>query len=292
MGRQSDHVSGQSTGCDLMAWFEGESGNRLWYEDRGTGTPIVFIHGWCMSSAVWRLQAEGLPDSFRVITIDLQGHGKSPANSGGFHINGCAGDIAGLFESLCLQDALLAGWSLGSLIALHVFELLRERLSGLVLISGTPRFTQGDGFPYGLLKSEVDGMIKKVQRSVRRSLEGFTARMFATGELDDPALAALVHELLSAVPVPAADVVLQALDALVETDLRDRLAVIDLPTLIISGDSDVICLPQASEYLEHQISSARRIVFTGCGHAPFITQSIRFNACLETFRGMVIARAH
>jgi pimeloyl-[acyl-carrier protein] methyl ester esterase len=275
-----------------MAWFEGDSGRRLWYEEHGTGTPIVFIHGWCMSSAVWRLQREGLSDSFRVITIDLPGHGTSPPHAGGFHINGCAGDIAGLFESLDLHTALLVGWSLGSLIALEACVLLRERLSGLVLTAGTPRFTQGDGFPYGLSRIEVEGMTRKVQRSLRRALEGFNARMFALGELDDPSLTAMVHELLSSVPMPTVDVALQALDSLVETDQRDRLALIDLPTLIMSGDCDVICLPQASAFLAQRIPSARQMVFYGCGHAPFLTQSTRFNACLEDFRGMVSGRGH
>jgi pimeloyl-[acyl-carrier protein] methyl ester esterase len=275
-----------------MAWFQADSGNSLWYEDRGSGTPIVFIHGWCMSSAVWRLQREGLSDSFRVITIDLPGHGNSPSPAGGFHINGCAIDITGLFDFLQLHHAVLAGWSLGSLIALESCVQLRERLAGLVLIAGTPRFTQGEGFPYGLPRIEVDGMISKVQHSLRRALEGFSARMFASGELDDPSLAAMIRELLSSVPQPTTDVAIQALDALAESDLRDRFALIDLPTLIMNGDCDVICLPQASTFLAQQILSARQIQFTGCGHAPFLTQSTRFNACLEEFRGMVSGSAH
>lgn len=275
-----------------MAWYAADSGARLWYEDRGAGTPIIFIHGWCMSSAVWRLQSEGLLDTFRVITIDLPGHGRSSLGYGGFQIKGCAGDIAGLFQSLNLQYALLAGWSLGSLIALESFMLLRDRLSGLVLIGGTPRFTQGGGFPYGLSRIEVDGMIRKVQRSLPRALEGFTARMFASGELDTPSLAATVRELLSSVPLPTTDAALQALEALLESDLRDRLDLIDLPTLIMNGDRDVICLPQASGFLAQGISGAQRIEFAGCGHAPFLTESARFNACLDEFRGKVGARGH
>jgi len=275
-----------------MAWYADDSGSRLWYEERGTGTPIVFIHGWCMSSAVWRLQLEGLSDSFRVIAIDLPGHGKSPLPAGGFHLKGCADDLAGLFGFLDLHKALLAGWSLGSLIALESFVLLRERLSGLVLIGGTPRFTQGDGFPYGLARIEVEGMAGKVRRSLRRALEGFRARMFASGELDDPPLAAMIGELLASMPLPDAEVALQALDALLESDLRDRLALIDLPTLVVNGDCDVICLPQASEFLAQRIPSARQALFAGCGHAPFLTQSGRFNAYLEEFRGMASGHAH
>ena len=275
-----------------MAWYAGDSGVRLWYEERGSGTPIVFIHGWCMSSAVWRLQLEGLSDAFRVITIDLPGHGRSLPPAGGFHVTGCAVEIAGLCESLDLDNFLLAGWSLGSLIALESFVHLRERLSGLVLIAGTPRFMEGDGFSYGLSRIEVDGMNRKVQRSLRRALEGFTARMFAPDELHDPSLAAMVAELLSGVPLPTTELALQALDALVESDLRDRLALIDLPTLIMNGDRDVICLPPASAFLVQHIPTARQTLFAGCGHAPFLSQSRRFNADLEEFGRMVGGRAH
>jgi pimeloyl-ACP methyl ester esterase len=275
-----------------MAWYAAGSGSRLWYEECGSGTPIVFIHGWCMSSAVWRLQREGLPDTFRVITVDLPGHGKSSPHAGMFSIKGCAIDLAGFFESLGLHNALLAGWSLGSMIALESFPGLRDRLCGLVLIAGTPRFTQCDDFPYGLSRLEVEGMTGKVQRSLRRALEGFITRMFAPGELDEPSQASKVQELLSSLPLPTTDAALQALDALVETDLRDRLALIDLPTLVMNGDCDVICLPQASGYLAHRIPSARQVLFAGCGHAPFLTQSARFNAHLEEFRGMVTGREH
>jgi pimeloyl-ACP methyl ester esterase len=275
-----------------MAWHATNSGSRLWYEERGAGTPIVFIHGWCMSSAVWCMQQEGLSDSFRVITIDLPGHGHSSPPVGGFHLEGCALQLAGFFESLGLHDALLAGWSLGSLIALEAFAFLRDRLSGLVLIAGTPRFTQGADFHYGLSRPEVDGMTRKVQRSLHRALDGFTALMFASGELDDPSLTLLVHKLLSTVPMPTTDVALQALDALLETDLRDRLALIDLPTLVLNGDCDVICLPQASEYMAQRILSARQFVFAGCGHAPFLTQSNLFNENLKEFRRMVSGREH
>jgi len=275
-----------------MAWFEGETGDRLWYDDQGAGTPIVFIHGWCMSSEIWRLQREGLPDTFRIITVDLPGHGRSPAPPGGFHLKGCADAIAGLCAYLRIDSALLAGWSLGSLVALEACEAVGERLAGLVLVAGTPHFTRGDGFPYGLSRMEVDGMARKVRRSIRRALDGFTDRMFAPGELAEPALAGTVAGLLASVALPDTGVALQALDVLVETDLRERLALIDRPTLIVSGECDVICPPQASEFMAQRIRSAHQAVFTGCGHAPFLTQSRRFNACLEEFRGVVSGRAH
>jgi len=266
-----------------MPWFENAAGHRLWYEEYGAGTPVVFIHGWCMSSAVWELQREGLSGSSRVIMLDLPGHGNSPPESDSFHMSGCATDIAGLLEYLDLHDVILAGWSLGAFIAIEAFQLCKERLSGLVLISGTPRFVQSDDFPYGLMRVEADGMANKVRRSLQRALKGFVARMFAAGELRSDR----VNEILSSIQAPTTEVALSALAALVEADMRGRLASISCPTLVMYGDADVICLPKASEFMARLIPMSLPVMFSGCGHVPFITQSRKFNACLEEFMGRV-----
>lgn len=263
-----------------MSWFENHGISRLWYDECGSGTPIVLIHGWCMSSAVWALQREGLADSYRVITLDLRGHGATPPHPDGFGIRGCAMDIVGLINNLGVGDVIVAGWSLGALIAIETLLLCTERVSGLVLISGTPQFVQSVDFPYGVVRSEADGMAKKVCRSVQRARDGFLTRMLVPGEDGS----GFVHSLLSSVPVPATDVALQALDALVTADMRDSLSMISCPTLILNGDSDVICLPQASEFMSQQILTSRQVIFSECGHVPFLSQSSKFNECLEGFR--------
>jgi pimeloyl-[acyl-carrier protein] methyl ester esterase len=199
---------------------------------------------------------------------------------GDFTIKGCAGDVACLLQHLNIYNAIVAGWSLGALIAIETFLLCKERLAGLVLISGTPRFVQADDFPFGLLRKEADGMAIKVRRSLHRALNGFVARMFAAGEIQSDR----VHRLLSSVPVPTAHVVLLALEALLEADMRDSLTSINCPTLIMYGDSDSICLPKASEFMAAQIPKSHKVEFAGCGHVPFLTQSSEFNEFLEDFR--------
>ena len=266
-----------------MPWFENDSGNRLWYEEHGTGTPIILIHGWCMSSAVWKFQVKGLSDSFRVITIDLRGHGNSPAHPDGFHVNGSVSDIIGLIGKLDVKGAIVAGWSLGALIAIETCLLHKECVSGVVLISGTPRFVRSVDFPFGLSQAEAEGMAKKVHRNVFRAREGFLNRVLAAAEDES----GCIRRLLSSVFVPSAAVALEALEALVNADVRVRLASIACPALIISGDSDVICLPQASAFLSRQIPHSQLVVFSGCGHVPFLTQSRKFNECLENFRDIV-----
>jgi pimeloyl-ACP methyl ester esterase len=265
-----------------MPWYENSAGENLWYEEQGEGPPLVLLHGWCMSSAIWRFQMDQLCSSFRVIAPDLAGHGRSPA-ADGCHLEGFAADIAALFRHLDLSGALLAGWSLGAQAALQTVPLIIERLDGLVLICGTPCFTSRDGFPYGLSRVEADGMTLKIRRNIKRALDGFIARMFAPGELDDARLADDIRTLLAAVAVPETETALQSLEALTKADLRDELAAVALPTLLISGELDVICPASASTYMAGLISGCEQVMLKGCGHAPFLTRSAVFNKLLIEF---------
>ena len=266
-----------------MPWYENESGVRLWYEERGTGPALVLLHGWCMSSAVWSFQLEQLSGIFRVIAPDLRGHGRSERSGDGYSFEKFAADIAALFRHLDLRQAILAGWSLGAQVALLASPLLRERLAGLALISGTPRFTATDDFPHALDEAEASGMGLKVRRNIGRALEGFTRRMFAAGELDDEALAGRIRALLATVPLPDPEIALASLQALATADMRSLLPETDLPTLIISGDIDQICLPQASKYMAQRIQSSCHVVLQGCGHAPFLAHSRQFNEEISSF---------
>lgn len=266
-----------------MPWYANDNGERLWYEERGRGPAIVLLHGWCMSSAVWRLQMEGMAGSFRLIAPDLAGHGRSEQSGGGCRFQALSADIAALFHHLDLAGVLLAGWSLGAQVALQAFARLRERLSGLALISATPRFVADTDFPWALAGVEALGMGVKLRRNTARARAGFSARMFAPGELDDPDLADRIRDLLADIPCPETEVALQSLHALAEADMRALLPAIDLPTLIINGDRDEICLPGASDYMAQRIPTCNQVVLHGCGHAPFLTRSREFDASLADF---------
>ena len=123
----------------------------------------------------------------------------------------------------------------------------------------------------------------KVQRNKERALNGFYSRMFAEGELEVHSSAAEIKQLLSEITTPDTAGVLDALDALSRTDMRPLLPAVDVPTLILNGGQDQICLPQASSYLKTHVCGAEQIVYPHCGHAPFLTHSEQFNADLICF---------
>jgi pimeloyl-[acyl-carrier protein] methyl ester esterase len=236
-----------------------------------------------MSSAVWFNQVDDLVETFRVITIDLPGHGNSSPTVEEFSIRGCSEAIAGLLDHLGLCGVLLGGWSLGAQIAMDTYTLIRDRMSGLVLIGATPHFTQTENYPFGLSPLEADGMALKVRRNIQRARDGFLTRMFLPGEFQEDLSANSALELLRSIPLPSATVALQSLHALVAADFRDSIRYIDLPTLLLNGDGDEICLPGAAGYIADRLQNCRHITFPGCGHAPFISRPAHFNEHLIEF---------
>ncbi len=266
-----------------MPWFENRKGERLWYEDEGVGCPVLLLHGWCMSSAVWKYQFEERAPSVRLLAPDLRGHGRSREVSGGLDFNSFTLDLVDFCEALDLTKVVLVGWSMGAQIALQASAELSGRLSGMVLVAATPRFTASDDFPYGLSDNEARGMRLKVQRNRDRALEGFYTRLFVDGELERHAAATEIRQILSAIVTPDTEAVLDALDALAGTDMRPLLGTIATPTLIVNGAQDRICLPQASSYLKQQIPNAVQVIFPECGHAPFLTHAQQFNAEIMKF---------
>ena len=274
-----------------MPWYPNSLGDQLWYEERGEGTPLVLVHGWCMSSAVWNsILIES--KHFRVIALDLRGHGNSKQSLKGHGFKELADDVSALFDYLDIKGAILAGWSLGAQVALQAFSQLHDRLAGVVLVSGTPCFTASEDFPHALSKLEGQGMALKIRNNLKRTLDGFVQRMFASGELDNEVLATQINLIMAAVPAPDILVALECLQALLEADMRSLLDTVDLPTLIINGDQDRICLPKASDFMARRIAGSEHLVIKGCGHAPFLSNGLIFETALENFSRRIRERSN
>lgn len=258
----------------------------IYYEDTGKGRPVLFVHGWCMSSAVWGLQRAAIAEQHRFVALDLRGHGQSalPA-AGGDGFSGYAEDIVRLVGQLDLQEIVAVGWSLGAQALLKAYPLLKERIAGLVLVGATPRFSAAPHFPYGLPIKEAEGMRLKVRRNLARALDGFHRNLFAEHELDDRETARQVADLLSLVTMPAVAAAVEGLETLMQEEVMEEAAQVICPTLLLHGDQDRVCLPDASIWLQQVIPGSRRNSYAGCGHAPFLSRASQFNQDLLTFIG-------
>ncbi len=263
-----------------MPFLETSPGVEIYYEETGHGRPLVMLHGWAMSGRVWQFQRE-LAASCRLLLPDLAGHGRSSAPPAGLTLSGLVNDICQLFNQLGLTDAVLLGWSLGSQVALASFPRLRERLAGLVLVGATPRFTATDGYPHGLVASELKGMGLRLKRNYNKTMGEFFRGMFAPGELSREQEERIAREIVMGGHLPEQPVAMAALDILAATDLRQELLTVDRPILLLHGSTDPICPVGAARFLCQQLPQARLKEFAGIGHAPFLSRPADFNAELR-----------
>jgi pimeloyl-ACP methyl ester esterase len=268
-----------------MPFLETPTGVTIHYEDSGTGLPLVLVHGWGTSGVVWRFQTP-LAEGCRLITVDLRGHGRSSSPSFDYGLTDLTDDLVTLFTELSLADATLLGWSLGAQVVLAAVPRLRERLSDIVLVGGTPRFTLTDGYDHGLPPSELRGMGLGVRRDFKKTMGGFFRQMFAPGELSREQENFIAREIVMAGRLPDPAVALATLEILETTDLREALPAVDLPIFLIHGVADSICLPGASRFMARHLPLARLVELEGVGHAPFMSRPDEFNRILYDFLGV------
>lgn len=249
--------------------------------DRGSGPPLVLLHGWSLGAAVFDGMPEAITEGRRVVAPELRGHGASPA-SGPFTLGDLAGDLARLLEDLDLRGASLLGWSLGAQVALAALPRIRPRVARLALVSATPCFTVRDDWPHGVPGRAVESLALRVRRDAPRAAARFFDGMFAEGELDGEARARATG-IRGAIPAPEPAAALAGLEILATADLRPALGAVDLPVLVIHGERDPVCPPGAGRALAAAIPGARLRELPGAGHAPFLSRPEAFAAALRPF---------
>jgi pimeloyl-[acyl-carrier protein] methyl ester esterase len=246
------------------------SGAALHVEEAGSGRPLVLLHGWSFSSAALLGPLAPLAARARLVAPDLRGHGRS-GGAGPFCLDDLAADVLQVFTALDLRGAVLAGWSLGAIVALAALPALEGRVSALALVAGTPCFTVREGWPHGLADRTVEAVAAQVRRDPGRAVGRFFEGMFAPGELDAPGRARADASRAGA-PVPPAASLLAALDVLRTADVRAALHAAATPTLVLHGDADPVCPPGAAHALAGAIPRARLLLVPGAGHAPFLSR--------------------
>ena len=138
----------------------------IYYEDSGTGLPVVFIHGWPLNGSMWEYQVTQLPQQgLRCITYDRRGFGKSDRPFGCYGYNTLAGDLKALLDELDLHEVTLVGFSMGGGEIAKYFSLYGgERVAKVVLISAVvPFMLQTEDNPDGVPQEAFDKMLKEIK---------------------------------------------------------------------------------------------------------------------------------
>ena len=245
-------------------------------ETIGSGPDLVLLHGWAMHAGIFAPLSERLVQDFRVHLVDLPGHGYSREDLQHLEPVQCAGALAAR-----LPRAVWVGWSLGGLVALHAALDHPQRVRGLVTIASSPRFVAAPDWPHGV-KLEI---FQQFDAGLRSDYRATIERFLALEALGSERTRACLHELRAHVferGEPALAALAQGMHVLETSDLRARLAELNMSSLWLSGRRDRLVPPAALRWAAQQSPQGRFVEFPS-GHAPFIGHVDEVAAAIRTF---------
>jgi pimeloyl-ACP methyl ester carboxylesterase len=299
-----------------------DDGGRIHVIERGQGTPIVLLHGFMLSGALWAHQLRDLALQHRVIAPDFRGHGSSVPGTSGFSLGADPGlvdelradvrvavaqegspavrrmarDIRAVLDALDVEHALVVGHSMGGMVALQLAhdtptDELHRRVAGLVLVSTTGGpFTKVPGFG-GMARLAGPASARAMSLADRwgvRTVASQDLRWWLTrvgfGAEAPPAQVRFVEGLHLAT---ASSTLSELIPALALFDLSKWLGTIDLPALVVVGSNDRLTPPRHALRTAAALPRSELVELPRCGHMPMIERRHEFTRLIEEFAAKI-----
>jgi non-heme chloroperoxidase len=261
----------------------------LYYEDHGSGAPVVLIHGYPLSGRAWDKQVPVLLEAgHRVITYDRRGFGKSSQPASGYDYDTFAADLATLMDELDLHDATLVGHSMGTgEVTRYLGRQGSSRVARGVLISPIPPFLlQTDDNPEGLPAELFDGFMKEAKADGAAWMKGFLENFYNFDEFRGTLVSDQAFQASWNIATTASAIADVACIQTWETDFRQDLPKIDVPILVIHGDADrTLPYDKTAKRLPGLINDMELVTIEGGPHAIAWTHVLQVNRALLQFIG-------
>lgn len=247
------------------------------YSDQGTGLPIVFLHAFPLNRTMWATQERLLSLQFRIITIDLCGHGESDAPLWRYTLEQSTDDVRALLDHLEIQRALFVGLSMGGYILFAFYRKYAARVKGLILADTKAQADTEEG---------KNGRLQLAQIAYKKG---------------PPAIAdIMIPKLLSPTTIQTNPDLVQQVRAMIEStqisgiagdlmamaerpDSVPLLSQITCPTQIIVGELDQATPPSDSNLMAEQIPHARLAIIPNAAHLSNLEQPEAFNQIVGSF---------
>ncbi len=245
----------------------------LYYETRGEGQPLVFIHGLGSSTRDWESQAPEFSKSYKVITLDLRGHGQSDKPAGPYTMQQYSDDLSCLLQALGVASAHIVGISLGGGIAFQFAIDHPTQVKTITIVNSAP--TLGDP---AQVKPEIDLRVGIVQQMGMRAM----GQALAPNLFPKPEHAALRETFIERWAENDPRAYIEATRSMLDWNVVAQLGKIQCPTLVIAADQDYSPVAVKEAYVK-LMPNAQLVVIPDSRHAVPIEHPAEFNAALAKF---------
>ena len=232
---------------------------------RGTGPALVMIHGWAMHGGVFEPLVARLQNQFTLHLVDLPGHGRSRDSTVRLTLEAMTQAIAAQ-----TPPAPWLGWSLGGLVALHAASSLPANVRGLLMLAASPRFVRSAEWPQGMDDAVFAGFARDLAGDYRGAVDRFLM-LEAQGSDHVREELRLLRAIVFAQGEPTPQALADGLALLRDTDLREALPALAMPSLWLAGRRDRLVTPAAMQAAAASAPAAQFLEVAGAGHAPFLT---------------------
>jgi non-heme chloroperoxidase len=259
----------------------------LYYEDHGSGRPVVLIHGYPLSGRAWDKQVPVLLEhGYRVITYDRRGFGQSSQPTIGYDYDTFANDLHTLLQTLELRQVSLVGHSMGTgEVTRYLGRFGSERVTRGVLISPIPPFLlHTSDNPEGLPASLFEGFMQTARQDVPAWMKGFLDSFYNIDKFRGTLVSDQAYQASWNIATTASATAAVACIPTWETDFRADLPRIEVPILVIQGDDDrVLPYAKTGKRLPGLISDVQLVAIAGGPHAIAWTHADQVNNALLKF---------
>lgn len=245
------------------------------YERAGDGLPLVFVHGAAEDHRIWRPQLAGLADEFTVVAWDEPGAGRSSDVPPGFGLAGYADCLGALIESLELGPAHVAGLSWGGTVVLELYRRRPHVVATLILADTYA------GWKGSLPEDEVRARVAAARRMLAAPAGEFDPTLPGLFAAGPPSRFVPLLGEISADVRPES--LRRQLSVMSDTDQRDLLPRIAVPTLLIWGELDARSPLRVAREFEQAIPDAELVILSGAGHVSNLEQPEAFNGAVRSF---------
>ncbi|RKP57639.1 alpha/beta fold hydrolase [Pararobbsia silviterrae] len=271
-----------------MSTVTTKDGTRIFYKDWGSGKPVVFSHGWPLSSDAWDPQLLFfVQKGYRVIAHDRRGHGRSDQTAHGNDMDTYADDLAAVLDALDVQDAMLVGHSTGGgEIAHYVGRHGTKRVAKLVLIGAVPPvMVQSATNPDGVPLSVFDGIRENTAGRRSQFFKELAVPFYGFNRDGAKVEQAVIDEFWREGMQGGILGHYACIKEFSEVDYTADLEKIDKPTLVLHGDDDqIVPIDNAGRKTAKIVKGATLKVYAGASHGMCTTHAAQVNADLLAFR--------